>query len=65
MIALAQACLHFSAETAYAAGRATFLKRMMEEHCAGLKERSPAILADTATNRLWACRSRHWEPLRD
>lgn len=50
MIALARACLHFSAETAYAAGRATFLDRMMEEHCAGLKERSPAILADTATN---------------
>ena len=35
----AQACLHFAGEEPYDAERAEFLNAMMDESCAGLKER--------------------------
>jgi hypothetical protein len=62
----AQACLHFAGEEAYDEERAAFLNAMMDEHCAGLKERYAAILADPATDAASrALVERHWEPLRD
>lgn len=62
----AQACLHFAGEEAYDAERAAFLNAMMDEHCAGLKERYTAILADPATDApSRALVETHWEPLRD
>lgn len=62
----AQACLHFAGEEAYDAERAAFLDAMLDEHCAGLKERYAAILADPATDaRSRALVERHWEPLHD
>lgn len=62
----AQACLHFAGEEAYDAERAAFLNAMMDEHCAGLKERYTAILADPATDApSRALVEKHWEPLRD
>lgn len=62
----AQACLHFAGEEPYDAERAAFLNAMMDESCAGLKERYTAILADPMTD----ARSRElvekaWEPFRE
>jgi hypothetical protein len=62
----AQACLHFAGEEAYDAERGAFLAAMMDETCAGLKERYEAIIADPLTDA--ASRKlveAAWEPLRE
>lgn len=62
----AQACLHFAGEEAYDAERGAFLAAMMDETCAGLKERYAAIIADPRTDA--ASRKlveAAWEPLRE
>lgn len=62
----AQACLHFAGEEAYDAERAAFLTAMMDEKCAGLKERHAAIMADPTTDQASrALVDAAWEPLRD
>lgn len=62
----AQACLHFAGEEPYDAERAEFLNAMMDESCAGLKERYTAILADPTTDApSRALVEKAWEPFRE
>lgn len=62
----AQACLHFAGEEPYDAERAEFLNAMMDESCAGLKERYAAILADPLTDApSRALVEKAWEPFRE
>ncbi|WAC22998.1 hypothetical protein [Blastomonas sp. SL216] len=62
----AQACLHFAGEEPYDAERAEFLNAMMDESCAGLKERYAAILADPTTDApSRALVETAWEPFRE
>jgi|AACY02.12.fsa_nt_gi hypothetical protein len=62
----AQACLHFAGEEPYDAERAEFLNAMIDESCAGLKERYTAILADPMTDAASrALVQKAWEPFRE